>query len=196
GVLSANGLTVESSDTQSSLHDVEVGMVLGGGGFVLRAAEKVRESDLPLMAVKLGHVGCLADAEQADLERAVASMAHKASKVEERMAIDVKVLVGKHLVAHTWALNEASVEKSSRERMLEVVIGVDERPISSFGCDGAVMATPTGSTAYAFSGGGPIVWPEVQAMLMVPLSAHALFARPLVVAPESVFSEAVIPFCN
>src|SRR5699024_12211994 len=114
-----------------------------------------------------GHVGFLAEAEQVDLVRAVASILHKDNKVEERLAIDVTVLVGKHLVAHTWALNEASVEKSNRERMLEVVIGVDERPISSFGCDGVVMATPTGSTAYAFSGGGPIVWPEVQAMLMV-----------------------------
>ncbi|MDN6490497.1 MAG: NAD(+)/NADH kinase, partial [Yaniella sp.] len=136
GVLSANGLTVESIDTKSSLQDVELGMVLGGDGSVLRAAEMVRESDLPLMAVNLGHVGFLAEAEQADLERAVTSIVNKDYKVEERMAIDVKVLVGKHLVAHTWALNEASVEKSNRERMLEVVMGVDDRPISSFGCDG------------------------------------------------------------
>src|SRR5699024_4075296 len=154
-------------------------MVLGGDGSVLRAAEMVRESDLPLISINHVHVGFVAEVEQADLERAVAYIVHKDYKVEERMAIDVKVLVGKHLVAHTWAINEASVEKSNRERMLEVVIGVDERPISSFGCDGVVMATPTGSTAYAFSGGGPIVWPEVQAMLMVPLSAHALFSRPM-----------------
>src|SRR5699024_3673167 len=160
-VLSANGLTVESIDSQSSLHDVDLARVLGGDGAGLRAGEMVRESDLPLMAGNVGHVGFLAEAERADLGGAVASIVQKDYKVEDRMAIDVKVLVGKHLVAHTWALNEASVEKSNRERMLEVVIGVDERPISSFGCDGVVMATPTGSTAYAFSGGGPIVWPEV-----------------------------------
>ncbi|HEY4558496.1 MAG TPA: NAD kinase [Enteractinococcus sp.] len=196
GVLSANGIGVESIDAKSTLHDIELGMVLGGDGSVLRAAEMVRESGLPLMAVNLGHVGFLAEAEQADLERAVAAIVNKDYLVEERMTIDVKVLVGKHLVAHTWALNEASVEKSNRERMLEVVIGVDDRPISSFGCDGVVMSTPTGSTAYAFSGGGPIVWPEVQAMLMVPLSAHALFARPLVVAPESVISVDVMQRTN
>ncbi|GAA2029784.1 NAD kinase [Yaniella flava] len=196
GVLSADGLTVESLNTESTLHDVELGMVLGGDGSVLRAAEMVRESDLPLMAVNLGHVGFLAEAEQADLDRAVAAVVNRDYLVEERMAIDVKVLVGTHLVAHTWALNEASVEKSNRERMLEVVVGVDDRPISSFGCDGVVMATPTGSTAYAFSGGGPIVWPEVQAMLMVPLSAHALFARPLVVSPESVISVDVLQRTN
>lgn len=196
GVLQANGLGVERIDTEMTLHDIELGMVLGGDGSVLRAAEMVRDSTLPLMAVNLGHVGFLAEAEQADLERAVTAIVTKDYLVEERMAIDVKVLVGKHLVAHTWALNEASVEKSNRERMLEVVIGVDNRPISSFGCDGVVMATPTGSTAYAFSGGGPIVWPEVQAMLMVPLSAHALFARPLVVSPESVISVDVLQRSN
>lgn len=196
GVLTANGMGVESIDSESTLDDIELGMVLGGDGSVLRAAELVRESGLPLMAVNLGHVGFLAEAEQADLARAVAAIVKKDYLVEERMAIDVKVLVGKHMVAHTWALNEASVEKSNRERMLEVVIGVDDRPISSFGCDGVVMSSPTGSTAYAFSGGGPIVWPEVQAMLMVPLSAHALFARPLVVAPESVISVDVLQRTN
>ena len=196
GVLQTHEAGVDAIDTKTSLHDVELGMVLGGDGSVLRAAEMVRESNLPLMAVNLGHVGFLAEAEQADLELAVSAVVNKDYLVEERMAIDVKVLVGKHLVAHTWALNEASVEKSNRERMLEVVIGVDNRPISSFGCDGVVMATPTGSTAYAFSGGGPIVWPEVQAMVMVPLSAHALFARPLVVAPESVISVDVLQRSN
>ena len=69
--------------------------------------------------------------------------------------------------------------------MLEVVTEVDGRPLTSFGCDGVVLATPTGSTAYAFSAGGPVVWPEVEALLIVPISAHALFAKPLVVSPRS-----------
>ena len=107
-------------------------------------------------------------------------------EVEERFALDVAVIVdGDEVVYETWALNEATVEKASRERMLEVVIEVDGRPLSSFGCDGVVMSTPTGSTAYNFSAGGPVVWPAVEAMILVPLSAHALFARPLVVGPDS-----------
>jgi NAD+ kinase len=93
-----------------------------------------------------------------------------------------------HVVHRDWALNEASVEKAARERMLEVVIEVDGRPVSGFGCDGVVCATPTGSTAYAFSAGGPVVWPEVEALLMVPISAHALFAKPLVTSPDSVLA--------
>ncbi|MGZ4660232.1 MAG: NAD kinase, partial [Arthrobacter sp.] len=105
--------------------------------------------------------------------------------VEERMTIDVTVLGNGALVASTWALNEAAIEKGNRERMLEVVTEVDERPLTSFGCDGVVLATPTGSTAYAFSAGGPVVWPEVEALVIVPISAHALFAKPLVVSPRS-----------
>jgi NAD+ kinase len=101
------------------------------------------------------------------------------------MTLSVRVKMGKEVVYESWALNEATVEKASRERMLEVVIEVDGRPMSSFGCDGVVMSTPTGSTAYSFSAGGPVVWPGVAALLLVPLSAHALFARPLVVDADS-----------
>lgn len=187
---------VEVLDTNCQLTDIDMGVVLGGDGSVLRAAEFLREAAVPLMAINLGHVGFLAEYERSDIVTTVQSIANEQYHVEERMTIDVRVMVGTELVAHTWALNEASVEKSNRERMLEVVIGVDDRPISTFGCDGVVMATPTGSTAYAFSGGGPVVWPEVQAMLMVPLSAHALFARPLVVAPESVMNVDVLQRTN
>ena len=106
-------------------------------------------------------------------------------RVEERLTLDVEVSVGGLVVARDWALNEASVEKTKRERMLEVTIEIDGRPLTSFGCDGVVCASPTGSTAYAFSSGGPVVWPEVQALLVVPNAAHALFARPLVISPDS-----------
>ena len=80
-------------------------------------------------------------------------------------------------MAESWALNEVSVEKGARERMLELRVDVDGRPLSRYGCDGVVCATPTGSTAYAFSAGGPVVWPGVEALLLVPISAHALFSR-------------------
>jgi hypothetical protein len=112
--------------------------------------------------------------------------------VEDRLALNVRVVTDGTEVFRTFAVNEASVEKAARERMLEVVIEVDDRPLSRFGCDGVVCATPTGSTAYNFSGGGPIVWPAVEALLMVPISAHALFARPLVVAPTSKLAVEVV----
>lgn len=165
--------------------ELELVIVLGGDGTILRAAELVRGCSAPLLGVNLGHVGFLAESERDDLEIAVARGLAKDYTVEERMTLSARVKVGEEVVYESWALNEATVEKASRERMLEVVIEVDGRPMSSFGCDGVVMSTPTGSTAYSFSAGGPVVWPGVAALLLVPLSAHALFSRPLVVDAES-----------
>ncbi|MEJ5914239.1 NAD kinase [Pseudokineococcus sp. 1T1Z-3] len=170
----------------------EVVLVLGGDGTILRAAELVRHRPVPLLGINLGHVGFLAESERDDLARTVARIAAGDYRVEERMTLDVRVLRDGECVATSWAVNEASVEKADRERMLEVVTEVDGRPVSVIGCDGVVMATPTGSTAYAFSAGGPVVWPEVQALLMVPISAHALFAKPLVTSPGSTLAVEVL----
>jgi NAD+ kinase len=164
---------------------LELVIVLGGDGTILRAAELVRGCAAPLLGVNLGHVGFLAESERDDLDEAVARVLARDYEVEERMTISVRVKVDGEVIYESWALNEATVEKASRERMLEVVIEVEGRPLSSFGCDGVVMSTPTGSTAYAFSAGAPIVWPGLDALLLVPLSAHALFARALVVDADA-----------
>jgi NAD+ kinase len=103
------------------------------------------------------------------------------------------VLIGGAVVDTGWALNECSVEKANRVRMLELMVEIDGRPLSRWGCDGVVAATPTGSTAYAFSAGGPVAWPTVEALLVVPISAHALFARPLVISPSSMVAVEVLP---
>ncbi len=178
--------------TAHAAADCEVVIVIGGDGTILRASEMARECGTPLLGVNLGHVGFLAEAESDDVQITIDAIVHRRYTAEERMTLDVTayrdVEGGKELVCSTWALNEASVEKAARERMLEVVVEVDGRPLSRWGCDGVVCATPTGSTAYNFSAGGPIVWPGVEALLMVPISAHALFARPLVVSPSSVLA--------
>lgn len=170
----------------------EVGMVLGGDGSILRAADLVRSAELPLMGVNLGHVGFLAESERTQLDESVQWVVEQNYTVEQRMALDVQVWHAQQHIGSSWALNEASIEKAVRERMVELVIEIDGAPVSTFGCDGVVMATPTGSTAYAFSAGGPVVWPEVQALVMVPISAHALFARPLVVDPDSIMAVEVL----
>ncbi len=170
----------------------ELVVVVGGDGTILRAAEFARESGTPVLGINLGHVGFLAEADPEDVELTIDAIIGRRYRAEERLTIDVSVYQGKQLVATTWALNEASVEKAARERMIEVVVEVDGRPLSRWGCDGVVCSTPTGSTAYNFSAGGPIVWPGVEALLVVPISAHALFARPMVVAPTSVLAVEVI----
>ncbi|MDQ6752526.1 MAG: NAD kinase [Actinomycetota bacterium] len=191
-VLGVIDVPTEILDVDVSLEEIELVMVLGGDGTILRAAEQVRGADVPLLGVNLGHVGFLAESERADLAQTVDWVVRRAYTVEERMTIDVTVWVEGRKIAHTWALNEVAIEKGNRERMIEVVTEVDGRPLSSFGCDGIVMATPTGSTAYAFSAGGPVVWPDVEALLMVPISAHALFAKPLVVSPGSKLAVEVL----
>ncbi len=185
-------IPVETAPADSAGAGCELAVVIGGDGTILRAAELTHAAGTPLLGVNLGHVGFLAEAEHEDLEFTIDAIVHRRYSLEERLTVDVKAYRDNELVCSTWALNEASVEKASRERMIEVVVEVDGRPLSRWGCDGVVCATPTGSTAYNFSAGGPIVWPGVEALLMVPLSAHALFARPLVVAPTSVLAVELI----
>jgi NAD+ kinase len=196
----AHAETVNNSSASSILElgkdiqeaDLELAVVLGGDGTILKAAELVRNSQTPLLGINLGHVGFLAESEKNEIGSTMARVVAKDYLVKERLTLDVSVKLDGKEVYRTWALNEATVEKSARERMLEVVVEVDGRPLSSFGCDGIVVSTPTGSTAYAFSGGGPVVWPSVDALLMVPLSAHALFARPLVISPNSLVAVEVL----
>jgi len=166
----------------------ELALVIGGDGTILRAAEVTHSSGTPVLGVNLGHVGFLAEAEHDDVESTIEAIVQRRYTAEERLTLDVTVHRDGDVVFRTFALNEASVEKAARQRMLEVVVEIDGRPLSRWGCDGVVCATPTGSTAYNFSAGGPVVWPGVEALLMVPISAHALFARPMVVAPTSVLA--------
>lgn len=172
--------------------DCELVLVIGGDGTILRAAELTHECGTPVLGVNLGHVGFLAEAEHDDVESTIEAIVQRRYTAEDRLTLDVVVTVDGQELFRTFAVNEASVEKASRERMIEVVVEVDGRPLSRFGCDGVVCATPTGSTAYNFSAGGPVVWPGVEALLLVPISAHALFARALVVAPTSVLAVEMI----
>ncbi|MDQ2795775.1 MAG: NAD kinase [Actinomycetota bacterium] len=174
------------TDAGRAAEDCELVMALGGDGTFLRAAELARPAGVPMLGVNLGHVGFLAEAEPQALDGAVAAIADGEYVVEERVTVDADILLDGAVSSRAWALNEASLERTNRERMLEIAVAVDERPLLRFGCDGLLCATPTGSTAYAFSAGGPIVWPNVDAILVVPNAAHALFARPIVVAPTSV----------
>jgi NAD+ kinase len=174
---------------------VEIVLVFGGDGTFLRAAELSRNTDAAITGVNLGRVGFLAETEPEAVEEMLTAVQNCEYAVEERLTLEATVLDadGRPTGQGTWALNEVSVEKVERSRVLDVVLLVDGHPLTSFGCDGILCATPTGSTAYAFSAGGPVVWPDVEALLLVPTNAHALFARPLVTSPTSVITVAVPP---
>lgn len=172
----------------------ELAVVLGGDGTILRAAEMTRDDGTPLLGINLGHVGFLAEAEKEDVDFIADGICHRAWVEEERSTIEVVALTQQREELYRgWALNEASIEKAARERMLELTVEIDGRPLSTWGADGVVIATPTGSTAYAFSAGGPVMWPDTEAILCVPISAHALFARPLVLGPQTKLAVELVP---
>jgi len=170
----------------SATDRVELVLVLGGDGTFLRGADLAHQADLPVLGINLGHVGFLAEWESDSLDEAILRVIAGDYDIEDRMTLDVVVRDENRRVLSTgWALNEVSVENTNRRGVLDAILEVDARPVSSFGCDGVLVSTPTGSTAYAFSAGGPVVWPELDAMVVVPNNAHALFAKPLIVSPHS-----------
>jgi NAD+ kinase len=177
---------VEVVPPEHAAESAELVLTLGGDGTFLRAAELARPAGIPMLGINLGHVGFLAEAEPHTLDATVEAVIDRNYSVEERVTVSADVLVDGRVEATAWALNEVSLERTNRTRMLELAVAVDERPLLRFGADGILCATPTGSTAYAFSAGGPIIWPNVDALLLVPNAAHALFARPVVVAPTSI----------
>jgi NAD+ kinase len=168
----------------SDIAHVEVVLVLGGDGTILRGAEFALKENIPLLGINLGHVGFMAEVEAFTFEKVAQAVIDKDYVLDPRMLLTFQVKRGKNIIDQGWALNEISIERKSTT-MAELFVQIDDRPLSRWGCDGIICATPTGSTAYAFSAGGPVLWPEVQAMVLLPIAAHALFAKPMVIAPTS-----------
>ena len=200
----ALGIDIEVVDAEErAAEGCELVLVLGGDGTFLRAAELARNVEIPVLGVNLGRIGFLAEAEAEAIDTVLDHVVKRDYRIEERMTLDIVVRAGGEVLDHGWALNEASLEKGPRLGVLGVVLEVDGRPVSKFGCDGVLVSTPTGSTAYAFSAGGPVLWPDLEAILVVPNNAHALFARPMVTSPDATIAieieaggHAALVFCD
>lgn len=182
-ILVAAGIKIYTPSDSDIAH-VEVVLVLGGDGTILRGAEYALKANIPLLGINLGHVGFMAEVEAFTFEKVAQAVIDKDYVLDPRMLLTFQVKRGKNIIDQGWALNEISIERKSTT-MAELFVQIDDRPLSRWGCDGIICATPTGSTAYAFSAGGPVLWPEVQAMVLLPIAAHALFAKPMVIAPTS-----------
>ena len=182
-ILVAAGIKIYTP-ADSDIAHVEVVLVLGGDGTILRGAEIALNENIPLLGINLGHVGFMAEVEAFTFEKVAQAVIDKDYVLDPRMLLTFQVKRGKNIIDQGWALNEISIERKSTT-MAELFVQIDNRPLSRWGCDGIICATPTGSTAYAFSAGGPVLWPEVQAMVLLPIAAHALFAKPMVIAPTS-----------
>ena len=200
----ALGIDIEVVDAEErAAEGCELVLVLGGDGTFLRAAELARNVEIPVLGVNLGRIGFLAEAEAEAIDTVLDHVINRDYRIEERMTLDIVVRAGGEVLDHGWALNEASLEKGPRLGVLGVVVEVGGRPVSTFGCDGVLVSTPTGSTAYAFSAGGPVLWPDLEAILVVPNNAHALFARPMVTSPDATIAieieaggHAALVFCD
>jgi NAD+ kinase len=175
---------ISGSKEIESVEAIAAAIVLGGDGTILRAAELIRGHDIPIIGVNLGNVGFLAEIAQPSADEIVQAIQSGAIHKEPRLVLKYEIFREGKIFSDGWALNEVAVERSSSQ-MLELFVQIDGRPLSKWGCDGVICATPTGSTAYAFSAGGPVLWPEVSALVLLPLAAHALFSRPMVVSPDS-----------
>src|SRR6185437_8370492 len=182
----ALGVDIELVDADPDAADgCELVIGLGGDGTFLRAAELARNANVPVLGINLGRFGFLAEAETEAIDTVLEHVVARSYRLEERLTLDITVRVKGEVIEQGWALNEASLEKGPRLGVLGVVVEVDGRPVSTFGCDGVLVSTPTGSTAYAFSAGGPVLWPDLEAILVVPNNAHALFGRPMVTSPDA-----------
>ena len=184
-------VAVTSAGEQSAV-GCEVVIVLGGDGTFLRAAEIAHPLSVPVLGINLGHIGFLAEAEANRIDEVMTKLVTRDYSIEDRMTLDISIRVEGRVIAQTWALNEVSIQNLSRQGVLELITEVDGRPVSAFGADGILVSTPTGSTAYAFSAGGPVMWPDLEAILLVPSNAHALFARPMVTSPRSLVAVEVM----
>jgi NAD+ kinase len=167
-----------------AIGDVEIAIVLGGDGTILRGAEVTLSRNIPLLGINLGHVGFLAEVSKPALIDIARSIIDRTYVYENRMVLGYSVVRNGAEISQGWALNEITVERDSTT-MVELFVEIDRRPLSHWGCDGLICSTPTGSTAYAFSAGGPVLWPEIDALVLLPISAHALFSRPMVVSTTS-----------
>jgi NAD+ kinase len=188
-VLTKASINIFSLD-DLAMPEVELVLVLGGDGTILRGAEFALAKNIPLLGINLGHVGFMAEVEAFSYKEVAQAVIDKNYVLDERMLLTFEVKRDNKVIERGWALNEVSIERKSTT-MLEIFVQIDDRPLSRWGCDGIICATPTGSTAYAFSAGGPVLWPEVQAMVLLPIAAHALFAKPMVIAPTSTIGVAI-----
>jgi NAD+ kinase len=189
-LLIAKGITVYSTIKTDGATEfkgsdqIDLSVVLGGDGTMLRAAELFRGKQVPILGINLGHVGFLAEIERPSLDEIVKAIATGSFSIEERMSLNYQLLRNEKIIQTGWALNEVLVERNDHQ-MIDLFVQIDHRPLSRWWCDAVICATPTGSTAYAYSAGGPVVWPEVDALVLLPLAAHALFSKPMVVSPKS-----------
>ncbi len=161
--------------------DVDLVVAFGGDGTLLRAAEAVRGTQIPVLGVNLGHLGFLSGLEEAELDDAIGRLVDDGVSVEERMLLEATVAPSGERI---WALNDIIVAKDDVGRSIRFEVRIGGERVTSWAADGVIVATSTGSTAYSFSAGGPVISPRIDCLVITPVAPHGLFGRTMVAAPD------------
>lgn len=177
--LRADGITV-------AIENPDLVVSLGGDGTMLRAAQHAHAADVPLLGVNLGTLGYLTEVDAAHESAAVRRVIAGDFEIQDRMMLSCTLEGGCPTQGPFVALNEVLVERASRRRLVRLGVRVGGESLGDFNADGVIVATPTGSTAYALSAGGPIVSPRAECLIVVPVSPHMVFARPFVLANDEI----------
>lgn len=175
-VLASRGVTVDDESP-------DLVLALGGDGTMLHAAHAAHAANAPLLGVNFGSLGYLTEVEAGEELGALKRVLDGDYRLEQRMMLECLV-TSDGQEAHLVGLNEVLVERSSRHRVVRLRVDVSGERLATFNADGVIVATPTGSTAYALSAGGPIISPRAEALVIVPVSPHMMFSRPVVLAPD------------
>ncbi len=170
-------------DMQTELTQADMLICFGGDGTILHAAKDANACGVPIMGVNMGSVGYLAELEQGELSL-LAKLADRKYTVECRMMLDVRIVRDETVIYEDLALNDAVITKGAVARIIDMSVYGDEMLITDFAGDGIIVSTPTGSTAYSLSAGGPIVEPTAESLIVTPICAHALHARPIVLSHD------------
>ena len=170
---------IKLSTLEAELPQADVLICFGGDGTLLHAARAATAHDVPVMGVNMGSVGFMAELERGELSL-LAKLAQGDYRVEQRMMLQVRVIRGEKVLAEDLALNDAVISKGSIARVAEVEVRADDVLVAALAGDGVIISSPTGSTAYSMSAGGPIVEPTSRCMIVTPVCAHQLAARSMV----------------
>lgn len=170
-------------ETDEAIRVADAAVVLGGDGTMLRIARAAAQNDVPLLGVNVGHVGFMTELEPGELGE-MEKLFDGYSSIDSRMMLHVSVIRNQRVVYENDALNDIVIAKGTAFRVVRVCISADDEEVTSFNGDGVIVATPTGSTAYGLSAGGPVIEPSAENMAVIPICAHALTAKSFVFSPE------------
>lgn len=186
------GVAEPAADYEEIGAFADLAIVLGGDGTMLAAARHLARHKVPLAGINQGRVGFMTDIALKDIRSSVGAILEGKYSIEERALLEAEILRGGRSLLRTVALNEAVVGKGSQGRLIEVEVHIDGEYVYALRADGLIVATPTGSTAYALSAQGPILQPGVGAFALVPLNPHVLSARPVSVSDRSTIEIALL----